>query len=129
MALGAKEETKKWAVSEKATSWNEVANFFINNMSDRCTLPDTIETKYNLSSEVLKEVVAALGLTYSSFSTSEKLIDKRLVDRRNSIAHGDYLPLQEEDFLEVMNRVVVLMENFRDEIDNSAVQEHYRRTP
>lgn len=127
VALGAKKETQKWAVSDKATLWKEVASFFMQNMSDRCALPDTIDTKSNLNSSVFKEVVASLGLSYSAFSTSEKLIDKRLVDRRNSIAHGDYLSLQKEDFLDVMRRIIVLMENFRDEIDNSVVQKHYRR--
>lgn len=48
-----------------------------------------IDTKSNLSSEVLKELLLNLGLNYQTFELKENFIDKVLLSNRNKIAHGD----------------------------------------
>jgi hypothetical protein len=129
VALGSKKEIYKRAASKKPREWNMVAEFFLDGMSSRCSLPKSLDTGANLNSSILRDVVSALGLNYDLFSSSEKLIDERLVRNRNSIAHGDHLVIEKSSFIELLDRVISLMEVFRNEIDNSVTQRRYRRNP
>jgi hypothetical protein len=84
-----------------------------------------VNTNSNLSSTTLKEITWCLGIDYSHFSSKEKLIDLKLVGRRNNIAHGGEFPMGREDFIELADEVTGLLNTFRNLIENSAVTEDY----
>jgi RiboL-PSP-HEPN len=50
-----------------------------------------IDTRSNLNSEALENIVMSLGLDYTRFQTKGKFIDEKLLGNRNKIAHGRYL--------------------------------------
>src|SRR5204862_533449 len=87
LALSARSKFRLAAHSEKMSGHLEVTNFFLKEMSSRSDIPVSIGTKSNLSSTVLREIVLTLGLDYSNFSTKSTLIDEKLVERRNTVAH------------------------------------------
>lgn len=62
VALGSKNEVSTEASSDKQKEWNKVAEFFIDGMSNRCSLPKELNTRSNLNSSVLHEMISALGL-------------------------------------------------------------------
>ncbi|MDW3210674.1 MAG: MAE_28990/MAE_18760 family HEPN-like nuclease [Reichenbachiella sp.] len=88
---------------------------------------DIIDTKSNLKFHVLKDILISLGLELSHFESKENFIDKKLVDTRNDIAHGTYRDIVYEDFEIVYNNVIPLMEYYKSLIENSAVQESYKK--
>ncbi|RYZ75211.1 MAG: hypothetical protein EOP04_33620 [Proteobacteria bacterium] len=72
--------------------------------------------------------MTALGLDYSLYVTKEKLVDERLLLSRNNIAHGSYLSLDAEDYLEMHGQIIGMMEAFRNQIDNHATLGRFKRS-
>jgi hypothetical protein len=88
---------------------------------------DIIETKSNLKYYVLKDILTSLGLEKSHFSSKENFIDKKLVEPRNDIAHGTYRDVAYEDFQIVHDNVIPLMEYYKTLIENSSIQQTYKK--
>ena len=86
---------------------------------------DAVSTQSNLNSEVLEDICVNLGLNFSSFSQQTAFIDKILLGRRNSIAHGESLPLSEVDLDDLVHNVVSCIDIFKNEVENAAVTKAY----
>lgn len=123
-----KEKISKASESKKYSAFDEITQYIISNQNVRAKVPykNVVDTQSNLSSTVLKEIIWCLGLDYSLFSTKEKLIDLNLVGKRNYIAHGEYLDVNTEDFLEMVEEVLGLMNIFRNLLENSAMTGQYK---
>lgn len=106
-----------------------VVNFFREMANTRSNLPwrSGVNTKANLNSEVLRDIVTSLGLDYSKYQTKEKLIDEKLLSNRNKIAHGQYLSLAHAEYLALHDDVMDLMQAFYDDIESAANQGQYLR--
>ena len=50
-----------------------------------------------------------------------------LLDKRNAIAHGRDVPVEEDDYLILMDNVMNMMSEFRNQIDNAASLGKYKR--
>jgi hypothetical protein len=104
------------------------ARFLQEEFDDRATLRrELVETHANLSSKVLRDIVTRLGLPWTPYELKEHLIDKRLVESRNTIAHGQELAIQLGDFLDLQERVVDIMLAFRADVLAAAGSGTYRR--
>jgi len=86
-----------------------------------------VDTKSNLSSKVLQDILAALGLDQAQFETRIKFIDSSLVSPRNHIAHGEALSLSLSEYLELHDSVLALIETFRNEVENSSTLRRFER--
>lgn len=86
----------------------------------------TIDTKANLGSRVLRDVVGWLGLPYAPYELQEHLIDQRLLARRNTIAHGEYLDLSLTEFEQLHAEVSALLRIFTADVLNAAATGAYR---
>lgn len=86
-----------------------------------------ISTQDNLNSDALRDVCLNLGLDFSSFLPFVPFIDKILLAKRNCIAHGENIFITEENVDEVCSNVVACIDQFRNEIENSAVNGSYKR--
>jgi hypothetical protein len=119
------------AAASKLKHCLEIAAFFREEASARSSLnwKAGVNTKSNLKSSVFQEIVRMLGLDYSRFSTKEKLLDEKLLKNRNLIAHGQYLLLQSTDYLDLHDEVLAMMQDFYNQIENSAFTEAYRIKP
>lgn len=129
VTLVAKSKFEKASESKKNSSFQDVTKFILENQNNRAKIPfkNVVDTQSNLSTTVLKEVIWCLGVDYVNFETKENLIDMRLVSKRNYIAHGEVFDVSIDDFLDMADEVVGLMELFKNEIENSAILEKYRR--
>jgi hypothetical protein len=87
-----------------------------------------VDTKSNLRFKVLCDILLHIGFSTEDFLTKDKLIDKSLCDRRNSIAHGreDFPP--PGDFTDLLAGVMEMMEQVRDQIMAGARLKSYKRT-
>ena len=131
VAFGSKKLLHEAGSTSKHRVHLDVTDFFLNRMGERANLPfkDGISTRSNLSSQVLREVTETLGLDYSEFTTKEKLIDELLLRQRNTIAHGEFLLISDDAYLDLHEQVLAMMECFRNQIDNAASLQQFRATP
>ncbi len=115
--------------SKKYSIFDKLTDFLITKQSNRSKIPfkNVVNTESNLSTKVLKEITWCLGIGYELFESKEKLIDLKLVGRRNHVAHGEDLPVNAGDFTEMAGEVIGLMNTFRNLVENSAVLGEYKR--
>lgn len=114
--------------SNKYSAFDEITKYILCNQESRARIPtkNVVDTQSNLSTTVLKEILWCLGLDYDIFSSKEKLIDQKLVNRRNHIAHGQEIEIDLEDFSEMIDEVLGLMAAFRNLLENCTVTEGYK---
>lgn len=87
-----------------------------------------VNTQSNLRSAVLMRLLEDFGLDAAAFELREQLIDRRLCDIRNSIAHGrDACPAIGE-FSELHAEVIGMMEEIRDLVLSAARTGSYKAT-
>ena len=84
-----------------------------------------IDTGSNLNSDVLKEITQKVGVDYSLYELKENLIDERFLGFRNAVSHGEYRNISEDDFIELYTEVTSLIDTFKNQIVNAAVQKAY----
>ena len=115
--------------SEKISSGNSLADFFCSELDRQSSVPykNIVDTKSNLSSKVLTDILSALGLDVSHFNTRLNYIDTNLVNRRNHIAHGEDMEISIDEYLDLHDNVLALIETYRNEIENASVQRRFEK--
>jgi hypothetical protein len=129
IALAMKTKLKAAQETDKATILNGVVEFFLTGLSERAQLPyeDVIKTQSNLSSEVMKEIISTLNLDYTPYSDKREILDEQLLRSRNNIAHGEWLLMDLDGYSELKDHIFILMDTFKNQIENAACTEAYRR--
>jgi RiboL-PSP-HEPN len=77
-----------------------------------------ISGRGNLNSEVLKELCELLSIDHTQFEEHYDFIDKILLYRRNNIAHGEYIEIDEKGLEDMSNRGIGIMRTFNNLVDN-----------
>ena len=75
-----------------------------------------------------ENIATSVGVTLTSYSAYANLIDKTLVDRRNKIAHGEYLELDGAAFASLAEDVVKLLRMYKNDIENLASTKAFLRS-
>ncbi|APH00658.1 hypothetical protein ASJ30_03170 [Janibacter indicus] len=131
--LGTALKTKMGTVEEATTPLmhNSFAFFIQNELSAKAKLSEElVRTESNLSSSVFLAIIDRLGLERrDKYTLRAQLIDHDLVQRRNTIAHGEYLDLTASDFGALRTDVLDLLELFTDEVRNAASTGRHLATP
>ncbi|WP_124677241.1 MAE_28990/MAE_18760 family HEPN-like nuclease [Burkholderia cenocepacia] len=129
VALTLRSKFSEMRASEKISSANALADFFCTSLDAQSRIPykNVVDTKSNLSSRVLLDIIAALGLDIRGFETRLNFIDTNLVNPRNHIAHGEALELAVDEYLSLHDDVLGLIETFRNEIENSSILRRFER--
>ncbi|NEP09441.1 MAG: hypothetical protein F6K14_04225 [Symploca sp. SIO2C1] len=126
LALAMKEKLKEAKDTNKPSIYIPVCDFFLSELDQRCSLPkDLISTASNLSSDILKEITDLLGIDFSHYSTKSVLIDTKLLKTRNTIAHGNYLIFDIEEYIELHKEVINMLDLFRNQIENAVIRKEY----
>jgi hypothetical protein len=82
----------------------------------------------NLSYDIFEQIAGFLCIDPTGYAVKKQLIDESLLSRRNGIAHGDYLLIDPDGFESLSNEVIVLMRQFKTDIENGAALKSYLRT-
>jgi hypothetical protein len=90
---------------------------------------DIINTESNLSSHVLRRLMATINLDYSPFQTKEKLIDEDLLKIRNLIAHGERISVDLPKYETIDKQIRGLIDSFQQLLETSIQREQYRAAP
>ena len=129
LALSARPTLNNATGANNITAHLQVAQFFIEQSEEECKIPykDAIRTS-NLNYELFEDIGRMLGLDLSLAATSRILIDERLLKNRNSIAHGEYLAVDQEAYDHLHYEVIKLLDLFLNEITHCAIQGKYLRS-
>lgn len=108
----------------------EVTHFLVEESHARADLPwrTAIATQGNLNWDVFAEIAATVGIDTAQYETKRVAIDEKLLAKRNRIAHGELEPVGDDDYEEIHDLVVDLLELVRTDIQNAAALKAYRRT-
>lgn len=87
----------------------------------------TIRTRSNLSFEVFADIMHSIGCDASRHEIYRMTIDNRLLKRRNDIAHGQEEYVSLADWIDIRDRVLVILRDVRAQISNSAANREYLR--
>jgi MAE_28990/MAE_18760-like HEPN len=130
IALSLKYNLTEFQQTNKSTLHCQLVDFLLNKLNQRAAIPNdnVIKTGSNLNSNILREVLTTIGLDYSSYELKNNLIDGVLLKNRNSIAHGEYLELNEVNFNELYSEIFFIMEDLKNRITNFVILESYKRT-
>jgi hypothetical protein len=129
VALTLRAKFNELAASEKISGANLLADFFCTSLNKQSNVPykGAVDTKSNLSSKVLQDILSALGIPRDNFSTRMNFIDSNLVNPRNHIAHGEDFNLSTQEYMELHDAVLSLLETYKNEVENAAVLKSYER--
>lgn len=116
-----------FTLSQKYSSYSRIVDFFEKEINSRAAIPfkQVVDTESNLSSNVLREITWCLGLVYDNYEIKEKLIDEKMLSKRNHIAHGEFLDVDSKDVIELRDQILALMIDFKNQIENSALTKKY----
>lgn len=104
------------------------------NLKFKIDVDARIDTKNNLNTEVLVELLHMIGLETEHFKNNQHHIDSRLLKYRNAIAHGERtdnnpeLSVSAQDFYDLYDRINKLIDYFESMITNHIELEAYKVT-
>lgn len=87
---------------------------------------ELIDTRSNLGSKVFMDLLNLVGIDQSKYHTKEKLLNARLVHNRNNIAHGGRSHMESDDYIDLHDTIVALMDQFREDLELAASTGSYR---
>jgi MAE_28990/MAE_18760-like HEPN len=82
----------------------------------------------NLTYDIFEQIVGFLCIDPTGYGAKKQLIDESLLSRRNDIAHGDYLLIDVDGFESLSEEIIVIMRQFKTDIENGAALKTYLRT-
>lgn len=122
-----------------ATLLDKVFNHGQENFKVRQMDSSIINTESNLSYDVLSEILFSIGLDAENYELKRVFIDKKLLENRNKIAHGEYtsfvrkqagVSLNEDaiaEFTNLYQTILELLEEFKDQIISMGLLQGYLR--
>lgn len=130
VALGLQSAIRQAGESNSPLLHTELVVKMTSGQSDNAVLSwrDAIESRSNLNSKVLTEILCRVGVDGTAYQSKKPIIDERLVGNRNRVVHGEHLAIQPDDYVGLHDDIVQLIERFRDDVENAAATEKYRAT-
>jgi hypothetical protein len=87
--------------------------------------PDLIDTKSNLSADVIKDICLICGIDSTHFEDRRPFIDIIVLKRRNAIAHGRQEYIKEADIDDLVAGTLALMKHFSSLLENKIYMKTY----
>ncbi|SEH06648.1 MAE_28990/MAE_18760 family HEPN-like nuclease [Candidatus Venteria ishoeyi] len=135
LAIGIADEFNGYFPQKKFNSYLKAVNFITGKSSKkkfRIDVSTRVDTKSNLTTEVLVELLDMLGLDSSYFKNNQHYIDSKLLKYRNAIAHGERtdnnpdLSIDSEEFNNLYDKINNLMNYFENIVINHIEMETYK---
>lgn len=75
---------------------------------------------------VLKNILNTIGIDYTPFELKENLIDSKLLYYRNNVAHGEYLTLDKQEYINIHLETYSMINEIKNRIENATILEEYK---
>jgi len=129
LALAFRTNISEAGRSHRPTLHTGLINTILNEQS-RSFAPQwrqAVDTGSNLDSKHLADILCLVGVDSADYLSKGHLLDERLLKNRNAIAHGQGIPIEVDDYDELHEVVVALLDKFRDDLEQAAISSGYRR--
>ena len=130
VALGLWSDISQAGESNLPTLRTALTTKLISGLSERASIDwgQSIDAGSNLNSKTLDEIMCAVGLDSKEYLLKKPIIDQRLLANRNAIVHGERRPeIGPDDYAVLNDDIVQLVERFRNDIENAAATNRFRR--
>lgn len=129
VVFGLKGKINTLVESRKSIPNIEAMEFIFSKMDEiaKLQIGSAVSTDSNLTSLVFSNIASSLGIETSPYETKFNLIDSSLVDRRNKVAHGEFLDIEGSDFSVLVDEMLSLMRQYKTDIENAASLECFKR--
>lgn len=129
-AISLRSEVDKFSTTSKASQQTKIVCDILGRVQEQSSIPTegVIRTNSNLNSDLFKEILHTVGFEVTEYESYFKLIDEVLLNMRNKIAHGEQLTaisLDEERYVEIHDKIFMLINRFSDELSNAAILKKY----
>lgn len=130
IVLGTRRKLHELSSSSEFEKQAQLITFFLHELNQKVPLqfPKAINTRSNLDSQVFEYIAVSIGMNTTAFRSRYKLIDERLVGKRNGIAHGDLVRMEKDECRSLADEVIQLLRDFERHLFNLAKTGAYRRT-
>ncbi|MEP6879307.1 MAG: MAE_28990/MAE_18760 family HEPN-like nuclease [Nitrosospira sp.] len=127
--LGLKKSLAEILQSKQAQTNITALEFIRDELTAKARLPldSAIRTESNLSSAVFENICRSVGINPSAYETKFNLVDESLLNRRNKIAHGEYIDVNPDQYRDLTDEVLTLLRSFKNDIENAASLKKYKR--
>lgn len=107
----------------------ESLRFILDKMEESSSInhKNYVNTESNLSSEVFDRIASSIGVDVSKYMHLYPFIDESIVNKRNYIAHGEFMDVNLDEYKRISDRVFDLIRQYKDDIENIAVSKSYAR--
>lgn len=130
VAIGARGRIRQAANSRRISVYLPIVEFFLQGLDEpaRFSADGAVDTESNLSSAVLRDLLATIGVPYdSTWSAKELLLDGSLLKTRNDVAHGERVDVDRTTYDQLHDFVVDLLDHLKTSIENQAATRAYLR--
>lgn len=117
-------------ISMKSTKNQKAIHDYFSRLPDftfKVVEDKTIDTKSNLNSEVLSNILSQLGLSNDAFQLKSTLIDTVLLKNRNAVVHGEMLNANglRDTYNEIEDELLDLIQTFHNLVNTAAANRLY----
>jgi hypothetical protein len=128
IALGLRGKLTTLATSGRVGANLEALAFILDELDKPAKLPlrDAVDTESNLSSDVFRNIVGWVGIDPGRYETKFNFLDRSLLERRNRIAHGEFLDVDEAAFEAIVDETLLLLRWVKTDIENAVATESFR---
>jgi len=130
IALAARSRLQAAQQTQKARFHIAFLEWIFSELDNRAQLPaaTSVRTQGNLSVEVFRNALDAIGLTYrSEYALAEKPVIERLLELRNTLAHGEWQRVDEAEFEQLFTQIESMMVLLYNDLENAASTGSFRR--
>lgn len=124
IVFGLKKQLNDTQRSGRHRQNTKMVEFLMHELGNRAQLRwrGAIDTQSNLSSTVFENIVSSIGINAASYETDFNFIDKSLLERRNRIAHGEFIDIEATGYMDVSDHVTVLLRRYKTDVENAVAQ-------
>ncbi len=128
VVFGVKRKINDLVSSKNSNVSISTLEFLRDELDERAKLKieSAIRTEFNLSSKVFANIANSIGINTQAYESRFHLIDESLLNRRNHIAHGEYLDVDSEGFRELADEILFLLRSYKTDIENAVSLEEYK---
>ncbi|MCI2964798.1 MULTISPECIES: MAE_28990/MAE_18760 family HEPN-like nuclease [Shewanella] len=128
VVFGVKRKINDLIVSKNSSVSISTLEFLRDELNEKAKLKieSAIRTEFNLSSKVFENIANSIGINTQAYETRYNLIDESLLNRRNHIAHGEYLDVDPDGFRELADEILFLLRSYKTDIENAVSLEEYK---
>lgn len=129
LALAIKQKINEFDSTSKSTKHIQFIDYVLSPLDERAKINEenVIKTNSNLNFSTLKELLTTIGIDCTPYELKENLIDEKLLNYRNTIAHGQHLLVDKDEYDILHSEVLNMIIEIKNQIQNAVTLEKFKK--